>query len=539
MNVRKRRITTRIFIYISLVVLLGDIILGIALYNKTSNVLIEQISNNARDLAICAAGSINAEEFENVLTDGAEAEEFEKIKNTLSAFLNAKQLQYVYSFAKDEEGKTYFAIDTDKEDPADFGEIYLADEVMNQAFNGQAIADTEPSSDEWGTYLSAYAPIINGSKVLGIVGVDVDYSNVSKQKLKIALFILLLCTIVYILLFICLKLICAKVSIGLNTLNNKVKELCNGSGDISKKIEITTGDEFETIGENFNTFIGQIGKLVDNVAEVSQVNDRTIKNLNQNVLMLHANMEECSATSETVSSNISSIASQTLEFSDQISQVNQFVSDKSENARRQAKSAKEHKENAQQTINTLNNEMEQALKQAESIEQVQSVVGEINAISMQTRILSMNARIEASRAGAAGKGFSVVAAEIAELSGQTEEAVKKIENINLDVQEAMKNLNISIDKMVEFITSDVSRDYDDYLELGTEFGKTTDLIADKMAILDESSAMISEKLSYADTSVADISKAVNDSASQLEKVSVSADRISKSMDRLLENKMFK
>ena len=67
-------------------------------------------------------------------------------------------------------------------------------------------------------------------------------------------------------------------------------------------------------------------------------------------------------------------------------------------------------------------------------ENVGSFVNIINDISEQTNLLSLNASIEAARAGDAGKGFAVVASEIRKLADESKEATKKVESIVEEIQ---------------------------------------------------------------------------------------------------------
>lgn len=77
----------------------------------------------------------------------------------------------------------------------------------------------------------------------------------------------------------------------------------------------------------------------------------------------------------------------------------------------------------------------------QQINKVEDEMKDIRSISTQVKILSLNASVEAAHAGAAGKGFSVVADEIRKLSENTSEIVKQIEQSVDLMQASLKNTN--------------------------------------------------------------------------------------------------
>lgn len=228
MLVRKKKITTRLFIDIMLIVLLGDLVLGLLIDKKVSDSLIKQIGSGAKDIAICAAQNVDATDFLGAIEEGMDSDSYARVNAELSNFLKGDQVKYIYSFAKDDRGGVHFVVDTDIEDASDVWESYESDDYIEQAFAGEAVADKEKSTDEWGSYLSAYAPIIDNGKVIGVVGVDVDYSMVAEKTGEVTIYIIIICAALAIVVFIALTIICARLKAGFEVLNRKVEELSDG-----------------------------------------------------------------------------------------------------------------------------------------------------------------------------------------------------------------------------------------------------------------------------------------------------------------------
>lgn len=83
-----------------------------------------------------------------------------------------------------------------------------------------------------------------------------------------------------------------------------------------------------------------------------------------------------------------------------------------------------------------------------SSQEINKIIEYIQEISNQINLLSLNASIEAARAGDAGRGFSVVAQEIKKLSGETNMATEKIENVVNQIHKDINTTHGSIEKMI-------------------------------------------------------------------------------------------
>ena len=81
---------------------------------------------------------------------------------------------------------------------------------------------------------------------------------------------------------------------------------------------------------------------------------------------------------------------------------------------------------------------ESILTLSDQVQRIGDIVVSVNEISEQTKILSLNASIEAAKAGEEGKGFAVVATQIRELANQSKEAGSRINTVINDIQKASR-----------------------------------------------------------------------------------------------------
>ncbi|GAK53801.1 methyl-accepting chemotaxis sensory transducer [Candidatus Moduliflexus flocculans] len=209
------------------------------------------------------------------------------------------------------------------------------------------------------------------------------------------------------------------------------------SGDLRQTIPVTSRDEIGRLSQAVNEMLGQVSGVIHQVRDVA---DRVALES----LHIHANVQEMVQSVNAQSASAEEIASSLEEMT-----IN--ITHNSHNALQTAQLALQSAEDAQETEEAVQ-------RMIEAIYEIAKRVSVIQDIAAQTRLLSLNATIQAAHVTEFGKGFSVVANEVRDLA---ERAQFMAEEINLlamtNVQiaehaaEKLTTLMPDIQKTMEFI----------------------------------------------------------------------------------------
>lgn len=549
MKVRKISIFNQLFIWLAILLLAGNAVLGIAAYKRSESALFGQIQTNVKNIAQCAAMNVSGDLLKDIQAGDEGSDAYNTIIDELSLFRDNAEIEYIYTLRQVGEEQFVFVVDSDPEEPAAIGDECEATEGLVIAFSETVTAaDDEPFTDEWGSHVSAYSPVFDGDTVVGAVGVDISANWIDEQMTALRNLVIIVFVGTYAVSLLLLGLLMGKFKRGMKKLNYKVKELSGGSGDLTKEIDIYSGDELEVIAGNMNAFIRQIRELVKEVATSTEEilvtgdelkttvdeNTRIMSGMNTEIEDISVNMEKSATSSKILSESLSESAEQVAAFARNVDAICRMVQQANSNAQVTSAQAVANRQNAMNSISELQGRMEQAGEDAQQIMRVKQIAEEIGLIANQTRMLSLNAQIEAARAGDAGRGFAVVATEVENLSDQIDRAVAEINEINGQVQSAVGELTAVLEEMVRFVSEDVAADYDSFAALGEEYGATTETIGTQMTEIGNQSAYISQNIAGINADVQNIATTIFTTAEEANDLARSTGVIAESFENLSE-----
>ena len=262
-----RGIQGKLIVSFVMLIFIISLVTGAMQYKVSSERLLEDTRQDVSKLAAAAALLIDGDSHEKLIAPKDQlSSTYKDIKAKMQEFQKDTEVAYVYTLVRNGDNKTSFVIDGAVEEPADLGYEYKYLPTMNNAFNGTASADENMNTDEWGTFLSGYAPVKNSAgKVVAIVGVDIDAGDILQEKKQLIISIIRNIVFSIILTIILSIFLSKKIVRPIHLLVNRFKELSLSGGDLSQKIEIKTGDELETLGDAVTEFIGNIRDIVKQV----------------------------------------------------------------------------------------------------------------------------------------------------------------------------------------------------------------------------------------------------------------------------------
>lgn len=198
-----------------------------------------------------------------------------------------------------------------------------------------------------------------------------------------------------------------------------------------------------------NEYTGEFEKIKTALDEISYALNRTMGQLRAASRDVAAGAQQVSQGAMTLSQGSTEQAAEVETLAGHISAVSDSVHEVAKGAQQASNISQEVKKGLLSSNDKMQNMTEVIQRISDKSTEIHKIVKTIEDIAFQTNILALNAAIEAARAGAAGKGFSVVADEVRTLAGKSSEAAQEttvllsqtVESMNEGVQAAQDTAN--------------------------------------------------------------------------------------------------
>lgn len=454
-------VKTKISFAVLLISMVCSLFIGGCSYIYFRNNLELYMGSRARDIALTVSVNVDGDAIAAYDKTGAKDDYFTTLTDYLSMVKASTDITYLYVMV--DAGDSFKYITEGGDDPAELGDTQAkaeyGPEPISVLTTGQAAFTKMYDNGEFGSLLSGFAPIKDArGTVVGLVGLDIGTGLIQESInsfLPVILAIMILsCALSFFLIFLVVsKLVVRPIRI-LEGASGKLAE-----SDFSIRIPdkyLRKKDEIGRLAHSFNNLALNMNKIIRDISYV--LGEMSARNLDVGPHEMYAGdfvpikesvdtiigtynglltdfenvAEQVSLSSNDLSEISGELANGSVIQSTAVEELTSSIMQISENADMNVQNvthAKEYVTDMDSNITLSNAQMNKLLAAMAEISSTSNRISKINKviddITFQTNLLALNAAVEAARAGAAGKGFSVVAEEVRALASKTAEAAKE------------------------------------------------------------------------------------------------------------------
>ncbi|MBR6469780.1 MAG: response regulator [Lachnospiraceae bacterium] len=286
MKKTKNSLLSKIWIIVSLAVLLSSGTICIVSLIQARNAIKASTKQRMLDIANCASGSVDGDILKSITKEDRDTEEYQRIYDSLAVFRDNIESEFVYGIREESDGRFTFTVDPALDDPAEFGEEVLKTDALVSASRGIAEADEKPYTDKWGSFYSAYSPVYaSDGSVAGIIGVDFSrdwYERQLREQTKdaILLYLIVLCITLVLVGMICFDQI--------RSVTDPIKQITSvaeryQSGDFDARLEIERQDELGVLSRTLQSMATSLTEQIREAEDANRAKSDFLANMSHEI----------------------------------------------------------------------------------------------------------------------------------------------------------------------------------------------------------------------------------------------------------------
>lgn len=207
-------------------------------------------------------------------------------------------------------------------------------------------------------------------------------------------------------------------------------------GDLTQAVETEGNDDLSQLGGNLNNMTQGLARMASEIKEASNTMNATLVELQGAINSQSSGASEQAAAVNQTTSTLEEIKA----TSDQTLEKAKMLGEMAERTRREGEQGSGAVQEAIAGMEAVRVRVESIaqtiLALSEQTQQIGEITGVVTNLAQQSKMLALNASIEAAKAGEAGKGFAVVAAEVKELAEQSQQSTAQVQKILQDIRHA-------------------------------------------------------------------------------------------------------
>ncbi|NBG89410.1 methyl-accepting chemotaxis protein [Isachenkonia alkalipeptolytica] len=466
-----RQMVQKIMVVMLLVFIVFGIIATSLLFSKVSDFAAIGFDSVAAGLQ----GTFEDFELRNLEVDGSDEQEaLNRLQSEVDHYqdnisfvsdrlmlLTKVEEEWIYLYGM-EEDKVFELGSPVEETSEDLEKAYKNQQSVGNDFSGRFFLDREP--------LSFYVPLETADEEVVILHTTIKTDLIwGLLAGMVSLFVLLL-GIVLVTVNIVVGTVIAKEMKTMKTLVNKVEDIAQLKGDMTKRIEIHSDNEIGTMAENINELLDTVHDLMKTLRSSSDQLMKSSSAFQSLMVETEGRTQEISSAA-TESKNI--IQGRTLamkEMQNKIYRINDEVAgvaDLSQSLRQMTKDTAKESNTGKTAMSEMKSYVHHTVDQVQDTgekigslknisKEINSIVASIKGITEQTNLIALNASIEAARAGDQGKGFAVVAGEVRKLAEESANQASSIEERISLIQNQIESTESSMGETLSTIQKEIT-----------------------------------------------------------------------------------
>lgn len=458
-----RQIVKRVFTALLLVFIVGGILLTSIIFDKVSSFAASTfdtvgtgLQKNIEGFEIDKFFETQTEEHSQYLTLISDIDQFQ---NNISLFSdrllfiteNNGNLVYIYGIEGDKTISKGTIIDNPD---AELLEVIQSGQVHRSDINLSTLLKREP--------LDFYLPIKDAMGKPAVIHMTIKSGLILLLLAVIAGTLTVTMGIILITVNIVVGWVIATEMKQMSELAQRVEEISNLEGDLTKRITIKSDNEIGEMADHINELLETIRKLMITIRDTSEFLSTSTNEFTQSMTTaekLTGSIEHAVSTNQSGIKNRSASTEQVNTNVGKINQALTHVASETQNLGVVAKKTSIEANESKQLMSSMKDFVLESITQVSDTgekvtqlkvqsQEIGKIMESIRAIAQQTNLLALNASIEAARAGEHGRGFSVVAEEVRKLAEETAIQANSIESLiqgmQLQVNETQGSMSTTL-----------------------------------------------------------------------------------------------
>lgn len=419
--------------------------------------------------------------------------------------------------------------DGENNEESDFLGLSFDSEKKEDIYNESMVMSLEMNFAGQDYYTMCSALRASDGEPLGIVAVGLSMAEIKSMKDKMKgygkeirqsvlgwIFVIGIAALVGF--WMLSQLISASIVRPIRKIGDMVKDMAQGEGDLTVRLAVGREDEVSELARWFNTFMDGLQAMVREIKDGAEMLATSSSQISATASELASSSAQASSSISEISTTMEQVKQTTSissEKAEQVSQTAEYVSRTSETGMKATQEAVAGMDRIKEEMEYI---AESIVKLSEQTQSIGDIIGVVNGLSNESNLLSVNASIEAAKAGEYGKGFAVVAQEVKSLADQSKQATARIRTILSDIQSATSTAVMATERGGKAV--------DAGMDLSAQSGETIKTLVKSVTESSKSAAQIAasshqqlagmDQLSQAMISIKDASLQNVDGAKQLE-----------------------